>query len=39
MTGRCVLWLRWRWHMLRWRGRDAAWHAIHSYGCTACEDR
>lgn len=32
-------WLRWRWHLLKWRNRDATWHAIHSYGCTACEDR
>lgn len=31
------LWLRWRWHRLRYCQRDATWHSIHSYGCDACE--
>lgn len=34
---RAARWLLWRWHLLRFRGRDATWFAIHSYGCDACE--
>lgn len=30
-------WLRWRWHLLRFR--DVGRWEVHSYGCPDCEDR
>lgn len=32
-------WLRYRWHQFRYRRKGALWLNLHSYGCSACEDR